>query len=206
MNVRCRKSDAQALTAAVKAARGVEKKWLEQRRAAVRQRARAEKLPVAARDLLLDEAAAEFAGRRAAGDFRGTRTLYVLPSVHTVLDELGWKQRRWRPVPRQRGGRPWGAHDEHFDARVALYLPDELAELITRACYWTSRPAVLALGRWYDEHGDHWRGRLHDPDARWVGAGPSHADLHQREQLISQVVTTGQVLREALHRALTDGG
>ncbi len=203
INVRCYRHEADRLAAAVKAARAQEKQWLQERREAVTLRVREEQLTIAYRDVLLDEIAETFAGLRAAGRFRGTRTLYVLPSVRAVLDERGWTARSWRPVPpRHRQGRPWGTHDMHFTARVALYLPDDLVELTARACYWTSLPAVAALQRWYDQHGDHWRGRLHDPEARWVGAGPSHEDLHRREALIGEVVTTGQVLREAIIRAV----
>lgn len=211
VNVRCDRAVADRLADAVRAARQVEKDWLAERRGQVAERVRAQKLRVAERDVLLDEAAQTFAQLRASGHFRGTRTLFVLPHLRLLLDELGWTGRTWRPVPpRARAGRPWGTHDQHFAARVALRLPDELAETIARACYWTSLPAVAALQRWYDEHGDHWRGRLHDPEARWVGEGPSHADLRERDRLTREVVTTGTVLREAIEKAVPeqhpDGG
>ena len=205
VNVRCDRETADRLKAVVTAARQVERDWLAERRRLVAERVRAEKLRVAERDVLLDEIAETFAGLRASGTFAGTRTLVVLPQVYAVIEERGWADRSWRPVPpRARSGRPWGTHDQHFQARVALTLPDELAETIARACYWTSLPAVTALQRWYDEHGDHWRGRLHDPQARWVGEGPSHADLRDREQLVAEVVTTGTVLREAIKKSLPE--
>jgi hypothetical protein len=206
INVRCHRREAEALTRAVKAARTVELEWLRAHRKAIAERAAADELPVAQRRALLDELDDEFARRRATGEFAGTRALYVLPALREVLDEYGWTGRRFKPVPRKRAGRPWGAHDRGFTGRVGLYLPDDLAELITRGCYWTSRPAVERLQQWYDQHGDHWRGRLHDEHARWVGAGPSHADLRARDELIGQVVTTGDVLRKVLRAALPDGG
>ena len=202
INVRCHRWEAEALTRAVKAARTVELEWLREHRKAIVERAALAELPVAQRRALLDELDDEFARRRATGEFAGTRALYVLPALHQVLDEHGWTGRRFKPVPRKRTGRPWGAHDRGFTARVGLYLPDDLAELITRGCYWTSRPAVERLQQWYDQHGDHWRGRLHDPEARWVGEGPSHADLRDRERLVAEVVTTGAVLREAIKKSL----
>ncbi|WP_047892954.1 hypothetical protein [Micromonospora sp. RV43] len=159
-----------------------------------------------ARNALLDALHVEFDQLRAAGTMRGTRTAYVLPALRELLDERGWTARRWRPVPRQRRGRPWGTHDEGFDSRVALHLPDDVGELLVRACYWTSQPIVTRLQAWYDQHGDHWRGQLHSPDARWRGAGPSHTDLHERELLIARVVTTGKVLREAIECALGTAG
>lgn len=206
INVRCDRSQAEALTRAVREARAVELEWLRAQRRAIAERAAAQDLTVAQRRALLDELDDEFARRRATGEFTGTRTLYVLPALHQVLDEYGWTGQRFKPVPRKRVGRPWGAHDRGYAARVGLYLPDDLAELITRGCYWTSRPAVERLQQWYDRHGDHWRGRLHDEHARWTGAGPSHADLRARDELIGQVVTTGDVLRKVLAAALQEGG
>jgi hypothetical protein len=206
INVRCHRWEAEALTRAVKAARAVELEWLREHRKAIGERAAADELPVAQRRALLDELDDEFARRRGTGEFAGTRALYVRPALRQVLDEHGWTGRRFKPVPRKRAGRPWGAHDRGFTARVGLYLPDDLAELITRGCYWTSRLAVERLQQWYDVHGDHWRGQLHDPNARWTGVGPSHADLRARDELIGQVLTTGDVLRKVLRAALPDGG
>ncbi|MFI7074270.1 hypothetical protein [Micromonospora sediminicola] len=206
LNVRVRRPMADALAEAVEAAREVERRWWTERRKELARRAAAEDLPVAARNQLIDALHVEFDRLREAGTLVGTRTAYVLPALRGLLDERGWTARRWRPVPRQRRGRPWGTHDEVFDARVALHLPEDVGELLVRACYWTSRPAVAKLQAWYDQHGDHWRGHLHNPAARWRGAGPSHADLRERELLIGQVITTGKVLRQAIECALTKGG
>jgi len=205
-HVRCHRWEADALTKAVKAARAAELEWLREHRTAIAERAAAAELPVAQRRAQLDELDDEFARRRATGEFAGTRALYVRPALQQVLDELGWTGRRFKPVPRKRAGRPRGARDSGFTADVGLYLPDDLAELITRGCYWTSRPAVEQLEKWYDQHGDHWRGRLHDEHARWTGAGPSHADLRARDEMVGQVLTTGDVLRKVLRAALPDGG
>lgn len=201
----CYRQEAQRLAAAVGEARAQEKEWLKQRRAAVAARVKEDQLTIAARDVLLDEVAETFDGLRASGRFAGTRTLLVMPALQAILAERGWVDQSWPAVPpRHRQGRPWGTHDQHFDDKVALYLPDELAELVVQGCYWTSLPAVTALKRWYEKHGDHWRGRLHDPEARWVGVGPSHEDLRQRDALVGEVVTTGRILREAIKRTIGD--
>jgi hypothetical protein len=88
---------------------------------------------------------------------------------------------------------------------VHIDVPDDLGETLIRACYWTSQPAVDRLQAWYDEFGDHWRGRLHNERAHWAGRGPSLVDLAARERLIEQIHTTGQVLRAAIDRALRVG-
>src|SRR3954470_24799711 len=109
LNVRCHRELAQRLAVGVHAARTVEKEWLKKRRTQVAQRVRDEELTVAYRDVLLDEIADTFAAMRASGTFRGTRTLFVLPSLREVLAERGWTDRTWKPVPRRaRAGRPWG--------------------------------------------------------------------------------------------------
>lgn len=198
MNVRCDVGDAGALTALVRAERQRELQWWTHRRAAL-----AADLTAAQRAAAVVELQAEFERLRAVGELRGTRTWYVLPAVRVVMAARGFTGRRWRPVPPRLPGRPWGTHDQHLGGRVTLYLPDDLTETLTRACYWTSAPAVARLQTWYDEFGDHWRGRLHNPTPRFTRRpGPSDTDLAQRERLVATVVTTGQVLREAIKKAI----
>lgn len=204
MHVRCYAWQARALTRAVKAARAVELEFLRGHRRKIAAYATEQQMTVAQRRALTDELDDEFARRRASGLFAGTRTLYVLPAVHEVLDGYGWTGRRFKPVPRRRTGRPRGTHDQRFNDHVGLYLPDDVAQVVIRGCYWTSLPAVQRLEQWYDRHGDHWRGIRHDEHARWVGEGPSHADMRARDKLHDKVVTTGAVLRKALDVTLGD--
>jgi hypothetical protein len=204
-NVRCDKSVANRLTEAVAAQVALQREWWDARRAELTARVREEKLTAAERGRLVAALEDEFDRLRAAGELRGTRTTYVLPALQHLLGERGWRDRPWKPVPagtQPRRGRPWGTHDEHFAGRVTLYLPDEVGETLARACYWTSAPAVAKLQAWYDQHGDHWRGTLHNPEAKWVGSGPSPTDLADREKLIAKIHTTGAVLRTAIERAL----
>jgi hypothetical protein len=205
-NVRCRSRQAEGIAGLAKRYLEEEQAWLTDARQAVRDRVAAERLSAAERSRLLVEVRRELARRRAVGELRGSRTALVTPGLRAVLAERGWLARRWRPVPASavRHGRPWGTHDAKFDARVTLYLPDDLGELVARACYWASAPAVAKLQAWYDVHGDHWRGRLHD-DQPWVGVGPSPTDLHERDVLADQVYTAGRILREAIDQTLSGG-
>ena len=141
---------------------------------------------------------------RHGGEPRVTKAAFVLPSLLALFDERGWNGRTWKPVPDLPLGRPWGTHDEHFQTRVAIDLPDERGETLCRACYWASRPAVVRLQSWYTRHGDNWRGRLHNPRPALQRRAPTAADLEQRELLIQQVHTTGRVLREAIDKALNE--
>lgn len=204
-NVRCRKSQAEGVAALVARYHEAEETWRKDRRQDVLDRVEVEKLSAAERTRLLAEVRREFDRRRQVGEFRGTRTALLVPHLRAVLDECGWSARRWRPVPAEasRYGRPWGTHDASFDARITVHLPDELGELLARACYWASAPAVSKLQAWYDQHGDHWRGRLHG-DQPWVGMGPSPTDLHDREALVGKVYTSGRILRDSIDRALSD--
>ena len=200
--IRCREARAQALAAAVAAEREHERQWWTAGREAIAQRVAVEGLRAAERAALAGQLAGEFDQLRESGQLRGTRTAFVLPALQAILTERGWLNRRWHPAPRRPRGRPWGTHDEHLNAWVSVDLPDGIGETLARACHWASVPAVAELQRWYDRHGDHWRGQLHNPQARYRGIGPSPADLGQREELIAQVYTTGRVLREAIDRAL----
>lgn len=202
INVRCTVEQAELLAALVRAERQAEQEWWKAERRTLAERAEALEWTAAERAEAADVLQARHEEMRAAGELRGTRTAVLLPVLRRVLAERGWSARRWRPVPPTRRGRPWGTHDQGFTARVSLYLPDDVGELLARACHWTSVPAVATLQRWYDTHGDHWRGLLHDPRARWVGAGPSPTDLQERERLIAQVHTTGRVLREVIDRTV----
>jgi len=195
---------AEAVAARVEVAAAAEAAWWKQRRDELDAAAETEgwstgQLAAARRRL-----AAEHAELRAAGVLRGARGAWVLPAVREVLAERGWLTRRWRPVPPgARRGRPWGAADAGYRAQVVLQLPDELAELLVRACWWTSAPAVATLQQWYDQHGDHWRGERHGGRRGWSGSAPSQADLAARNRAAARIVTTGQVLREALQRAVS---
>jgi hypothetical protein len=202
MNVRCTRMQADGLAAVVAAEREAERAWWRAERASVAEQADEQEWTASQLARALDAVQARHEQMRAAGELRGTRTAVVLPVLRAVLAERGWAGRRWKPVPPTRRGRPRGTHDEAFDARVTLYLPDDDAELLVRACHWVSEPIQAELERWYDRFGDHWRGVLHDPRPRFVGVGPSPADLRARSKLTGQVQTTGRVLREVIDRAV----
>ena len=202
INVRCTQEQVDGLNALLGEQRAAEHAWRAERRKRIHQVA----TTAAERARLLAAARIEFERLRAAGEFRGSHTLLVLPALRAILAERGWDTRRWRPIPADalRHGRPWGTHDAGYDARVALRLDDALAERITRACYWSSAPAVARLQRWYDDHGDHWRGQLHTTGEPWTGAGPSRADLRERQDLVAKITTTGDIGRAAIDRTLTE--
>ena len=201
INVRCSQAQVDGLNTLLGVQKSAERAWRAERRGQIDQAATS----AAERARLLAAARTEFERLRAAGEFAGTHTLLVLPALRAILTERGWDTRRFKPIPAEalRHGRPWGTHDSGWDARVALRLDDALAERITRACWWASAPAVARLQGWYDDHGDHWRGRLHTTGDPWVGAGPSPSDLREREALVAKIVTTGDIGRQAIDRTLS---
>jgi hypothetical protein len=197
--VRCRDQLATALADRVGEEREAEKEWWKARKQQM-----PEELTPAQRAAWLAAAQAAYEAERAAGRLRGSRSAVVVPALRAELDERGWLSQSWRPVPaghRSRRARPWGATDRRWTARIPLNLPDDLAQVLTRGCYWTSAPHVAALQRWYGRHGEAHRG-THRGGRVWRGVGPSNADLEERDRLQDAILTTGMILRAATCRAL----
>jgi len=200
-NVRCDQEKAELLADAIAAERAREKAWLRQRRDELAVRVRAERLTAGQRGAAERAITAELEQLRIDGQLRGTRSAYLAPVVRDLLAERGWN-RRFKPVPARRRGRPWGASDQGFQGRVGVYLPDDLADQVERACYAVSAPALAKLERWHDRHGDHWRGHLHSPDRARTGQGPSTTDLATKQRLADQVWNPARFLRDAIDKAL----
>lgn len=196
--VRCRPELAELFDAVAGQAAAVERDWLTERRDDLAVQARDEGWSSAQLSQARRELAVLHAQLRAAGELRGTRGLVVLPALREQMAARRWAGRRFRPVPPAgRLGRPWGATDRTFRARLVLQLPDADAELLVRGCYWTSLPYVRRLQEFYDTHGDHWRGELHDGRVGFR-ATPGEEHLRTRARLVARIVTTGLVLRQAL--------
>ena len=196
--VRCLAELATLFDATADEAAAEERTWVTGRREALAAQAAREGWSTAQVSQARRALAVEHAERRAAGELRGTRGLVVLPALRAQFAERRWTGRRFKPVPAAgRLGRPWGATDRTYPARLVLQLPDADAELLVRGCYWTSLPHVRGLQAFYDEHGDHWRGELHEGRlGRRLTPGDEH--LRARARLVARIVTTGQVLRKAL--------
>ena len=196
--VRCLTELAELFEAAADDAAAAERSWLTEQREALAAQATRESWSTGQLSQARRVLAVEHAQRREAGELRGTRGLVVLPALRAQFAERRWAGRRFRPVPAAgRLGRPWGATDRTYPARLVLQLPDADAELLVRGCYWTSLPHVRGLQAFYDQHGDHWRGELHEGRlGRRATPGDEH--LQTRARLVARIVTTGQVLRKAL--------
>jgi hypothetical protein len=202
MTVRCEPRLAEVVAERVAMAAEVEAAWWRWRRDELDAAAEAGDWPTSEVAAARRRLAVEHAALRAAGVLRGARGVWVLPALRAELAERGWAARRWRPVPPgARRGRPWGAGDVGYRAQVVLQMPGDVAELLVRACWWTSAPAVAKLQQFYDVHGDHWRGERHGGRRGWSGSGPSTEELAARDRAAARIVTTGQVLRTALRRA-----
>lgn len=165
----------------------------------------------------------EFARLREQGKLTGTRDLVL---AGTLREELAAREmnREWPSPPAgevDAPGRRWGVSpstpegEGGYDGRMAVRLPADLAEQMRRAAYWTSAQAVTALQAWDAAWGD-------GPDvmlrrvARQTGGKipalavfaaataprPSADALLERSRLRKQIVTTGDLLRAAVLRAL----
>lgn len=165
---------------------------------------------------------------RDQGELRGTRDLVVAHEVRGVLKARRMNQ-NWNPVPpRDSGavGRPFGASADRYPrtdddqpaltARMPVRLPAELGEQVVRGCYWTSAPAVEALKAWQKRWGDGPVVILREAQrqqAEGLGAAlavilagmaprATRDALEERAALQAQVVTSGDLIREALDRAI----
>lgn len=201
--VRCDVALEKRVAERVAVAAEVEAAWWQQHNEPLEELAERDDWPSERLDDARRELAAEHARLRHAGVLRGARGPWVLPELRALMHERGWLDRRWRPVPpgARRRGRPWGAGDAGYRGMVVLQLPDDIAERLIRACWWSSAPATRRLKAWYDTYGDHWRGEQHGGRRGWTGGRPSDKALANRSRWTEQISTTGSVLREALTRA-----
>jgi hypothetical protein len=198
-SVRCEPELAEIVAQRVAIAAQVEAAWKAWRRGELDATAETEGWSTSR---LVDERrglAAEEARLRATGVLRGTRGAWVLPALTAIFEERGWSARRFDPLPAGAGrGRPRGAGDAGYRAQVVLQLPDDVAKRLVRACWWTSEKAERRLQEWHELHGDNRRGERHG--GRPANT-PARADLAARARIAAQIVTTGDVLRQALRRA-----
>ncbi|MGW6310618.1 hypothetical protein ACWFRQ_38260 [Streptomyces niveus] len=159
---------------------------------------------------------------RAAGKLSGTRTAVMSAALRTVLKRRGL-DRDWPAPPvgtTTAAGRRWGSTQrvgedgEEMDARVEIKLPPGLGETVVRAAYWTSEPAVTELKRWADRFGDGPVVKMRDAGLAGVPAGlamfaaalaerPTGEDLERRDRLREEILTPGDLLREAVKEAIS---
>jgi hypothetical protein len=213
--------DLASLDQVVADGRATEEEWLE--------RARHQAGVRSLRGSALSQARArirtEFAVLREQGKLAGTRDLVVSREVRAEL-----KRRKmigeYEPIPAEDAGAPgrrvgtgprhyqrFGDETTAFNARMAVRLPASLGEQLVRATYWTSAPAVEALRAWQDLWGDGPEVIMREAQRRGgatlldlICAGfakrPSADDVLKKAELQQQVVTTGDIFRAAVKRAI----
>ncbi|MFJ3882433.1 hypothetical protein ACIPW5_33940 [Streptomyces sp. NPDC090077] len=136
--------------------------------------------------------------RRESGLHRPTRALVLAPGLRAELEQHGLL-REWEPVPADAAtsGQTLGGTGPYAGAgltgRLVVALPEPLWAPLTRGVYWSNRPHVQALQAWTDRWGP--------GPAAGRSAAPPEA-LAKRERAAAQAVTTGNVVRAALERAL----
>lgn len=213
--------DLQALDKVVMEGRKAELEWLE--------KARADEGVEFLRGKALSEARSRirvhFQQLRAKGKLAGTRDLVLTRDVRAEL------QRRkmhgeYEPVPvedTRAPGRRVGTGPRHYNrsgdeetklkARMPVRLPASLGEQLVRACYWTSAPAVKALWEWQERWGDGPEVIMREAQRRGAGTvlhlwcaamspRPDADSILEKAQLQAQIVTTGDVFRAAVQRAI----
>ncbi|MEV5440785.1 hypothetical protein AB0K80_33000 [Streptomyces sp. NPDC052682] len=213
--------DRQALDEVVRKGRKAEVEWLE----AAREREGVRYLRGKAAREARSRVRAEFARLRKTGKLAGTRDLVLAREVRAEL-----KRRKmngpYEPVPVAEAGapgRPVGSsprkHGRFADeptklsARLAVRLPADLGEQLVRACYWESEPAVKALREWQDRWGDGPEVIMREAErqgaltvltmfAAALAPRPDADSLLEKAKLQDMVVTTGDIIRSAVKRAI----
>lgn len=156
-------------------------------------------------------AAAEKARKVEAGEWVFSRADLVRAELAALIGERGWRRHRWRPVPTgaaEAPGRRWGVTTREYGGVVHVDVDDRTGDLLRRVAYWTSQRATEQLQQFVDRHG---RGPAQVPDlapaVQWLGLAltmmrlPTGEQLRERERWQRQVVTTADILREAIYRA-----
>jgi len=194
------------LKAAAKLWRDHDRAWLAEQRQA---------LPVYPRKEARDAAAAlrvEHARLRAEGVLVGSATDLVAHHARAVLTarDLEGDYAPLPPGARTRG-RPYGRGPLYpqqyteLKTKMTFDLPADLAQQLIRAAYWTSADAVTELEKWADRFGP--GPAIGGPAgalallANAIG-GPRAADMTEREKLRRQIITVGDLLREAIEAAI----
>ncbi|MFB7058973.1 hypothetical protein ACFCXT_38350 [Streptomyces vinaceus] len=134
---------------------------------------------------------------RESGTHQVTRCRALAPALRAELDARGLL-REWEPIPdgAQQAGQNLGGTGPYggagYAARLCVTLPGALAVPLLRGVYWTNLPHLQALEAWGDQWGT---------DSVSRRAAPNEA-LAERAQAAAQVITTGQILRAALHHTI----
>ncbi|SEG94244.1 hypothetical protein SAMN05444920_108318 [Nonomuraea solani] len=139
--------------------------------------------PAETRAAIRAEAHAHLRELREAGALCDTIDVLMTHAVRAELTDRGWDH-SWPPPPptAPRSG-PWlGTAGHSWPERISVRLPSDLAERLYRACRHTSEPTLAALRAWRDDPLQYGRYR----------------------EVADQVTTPGDILRDAIARALTN--
>ncbi|WP_457519439.1 hypothetical protein [Streptomyces sp. TE33382] len=214
-------SDLTALNEVVKAGLKAERAWLKQAREDEGVRFLRGKAQSEARGRVR----AKFAAMRAKGKLAGTRDLVVARAVRAELKTQALDG-PYEPLPSQDArmpGRRVGTGPSHYDrfgdektkltGRMAVRLPADVGDQLVRATYWTSAPAVKALWEWQARWGDGPEVIFREAERSgavtlldvWCAANASRPDadsILEKAKLQAQVITTGDIFRAAVKRAI----
>ncbi|MFB4268361.1 hypothetical protein [Nonomuraea sp. GTA35] len=120
---------------------------------------------------------------REAGALCDTIDVLVTHAVRAELAERGWDHSWPAPPPSAPRSGPWqGTRSHAWPERIYVRLPGDLAERLFRACWHASEPTVTTLRAW----------------------GEDPLQYAKYREVADQVTTPGDVLRDAVARALTD--
>ncbi|MFJ8563229.1 hypothetical protein [Streptomyces sp. NPDC093514] len=132
---------------------------------------------------------------RRQGQLVDSRRALVIAALVKVIAQRGWERLDWRSVPGQTRGRWVGSPEGAWPETLTVELPIDLVWTVLAGCLDVSRPATDELYKWHERNP-----RAH-PN-RPVRPRCSPAELAEYHSLASEVLTLGQVWRDAVRAGI----
>ncbi|MFI6530191.1 hypothetical protein [Streptomyces uncialis] len=128
---------------------------------------------------------------RRQGELIDSRRALVVAALVKVIAQRKWERLDWTSVPGQTRGRWIGSPEGAWPEQLTVDLPIDLVSIVLAGCLDVSRAATDELYKWHERNP-----RAH-PN-RPLRPRCSLAELAEYQRLAAQVLTPGQIWRDAV--------
>ncbi|MEU6401015.1 hypothetical protein ABZ867_29070 [Streptomyces cinnamoneus] len=132
---------------------------------------------------------------RRKGQLIDSRRALVIAALVKVIAQRGWERLDWTSVPGQTRGRWVGSPEGVWPETLTVELPVDLVATVFAGCLDVSRQATDELYKWHERNP-----RAH-PN-RPLRPRCSPAELADYRRLAGQVLTPGQIWRDAVRAGI----